>query len=305
MGTVLEMTVAARDEAAAREALEEAFRYVERLESLLSSHDPESEVSLLNRAAGRGPQRVDPRLAELLSDALEYAQLTRGAFDVTVAPLVQLWTEAGRRERLPTEEELERARLLVGAQRVRILEDGRVELPREGMALDFGGLGKGFALDRALLRFVERGFRDVLLSFGQSSAWARGTPPGAEGWRLLLRGPAEGYLGVLSLRDQALSVSSSLGQWTEIEGERYGHVIDPRSGRPLRRLALAAVVSGNAALAEVLSTALLILDEAEGLALIESLPQTEALLVEGTGRRATTSGWLDVTSYEEVGVEER
>jgi thiamine biosynthesis lipoprotein len=300
MGTVLEITVATHDEPAARDAIEEAFAYAKTLESLFSHHDPESEVSQLNAAAGRGPQVVDPRLVELLFQAVDYATLTGGAFDVTVGSLIELWTEAGRRQRLPTQEELVAARLRVGAERIRMWDDVRVELPEAGMSIDLGGLGKGFALDRALLRLLKRGFENVLLSFGQSSAWATGAPPGEAGWRLLLRAPLDGFLGVMTLRDQAFAVSSSLGQWTEIQGQRYGHVVDPRSGQALTRLVQAAVVSEDGTLAEVISTALLVLDEEEGLALVESLPGTEAFVVETGGRRTMTSGWLETTRYQEI-----
>ena len=129
----------------------------------------------------------------------------------------------------------------------------RAALAHEGVSVDLGGIAKGWALDRMLPLLRERGIERALLDFGQSSVWALGAPPGAAGWRLLARGPDEGALGVLTLSDQALSVSGSLGQWVEIGGRRYGHVLDPRSGLPLERRRQALVVAPNAALAEALS----------------------------------------------------
>ena len=299
MGTVFEISVVARDQAAARSQIEAAFDRAAQLERLLSSYDPQSQVNLLARRAGsRVP--VDARLADLLQLAVEYAELTGGSFDVTLGPLVTLWNEASRRDRLPTEAELAGALRLVDAGRIRVYPDGSAELPLEGMSLELGGIAKGYALDLLAPELWQAGYTDALLSFGQSSVWALGAPPGHKGWRLLLRDGRGGFSGVLTLKDRAFSVSSSLGQWTEIAGQRYGHVIDPRDGFALSESRQAAVVAPSATLAEALSTALLILDVAEGLALVEDLAGSEALLIDERGRRAQTSGWLRATHFERL-----
>jgi thiamine biosynthesis lipoprotein len=298
MGTVLEATLVARDAQAGRAALDELFAVAERLDSLLNVWDPESEASRLNRAAGRGPQRVSPELAAIVADSLAYARLTRGSFDPGVRPLVELWTRAAERDAPPTAEELAAARARVGAQHVRVTAGGEVELLREGVSLDFGGVAKGWALERMLPGLRARGVEAALLVFGQSSTWALGAPPGERGWRLLARGPDEGFLGVLTLRDRALSVSGSLGQWFEIGGRRYGHVLDPRSGQPLLRRRQALVVAPDAALAEALSKALLVLGEDEGIALVHAQPGCAALLVDADGGRWETPGWAEAVSFE-------
>jgi thiamine biosynthesis lipoprotein len=145
----------------------------------------------------------------------------------------------------------------------------------------------------------------ALLSFGQSSMRAVGAPPGARGWRILLRrpdvadGPRESaFAGVLTLRDRSLSVSGSLGQWVEIAGRRYGHVIDPRSGRPLERRLVSAVVAPDATLAEALSKALLVLGEDEGMALLDGLPEVEGWLADADGRQWSTRGWAEAVRFE-------
>ncbi|MGH7336078.1 MAG: FAD:protein FMN transferase, partial [Myxococcota bacterium] len=166
-----------------------------------------------------------------------------------------------------------------------------------GGAVDLGGVAKGYALDRARERLGAR-VDAALLSFGQSSTWAIGRPPGASGWRLLARGPDGGFAGVLTLRDRALSVSESLGQWNEIDGRRYGHVLDPRTGEPLVHDREALVVTRDATLAEALSKALLVLGPAEGIALIEAWPDAEALLLDANGQAWRTRGWQDATRFE-------
>jgi thiamine biosynthesis lipoprotein len=159
------------------------------------------------------------------------------------------------------------------------------------MAIDLGGIGKGYALDRLTSLLRSQGLSQALLDFGQSSIWALGIPPDAEGWHLLVQQPDGETADLITLRDQALSVSGSLGQTFVVNGDRYGHVIDPRSGEPLRRDLLACVIAPSATQAEALSKALLILGEHEGVALLQRFPGVEGLLVEAGGRRWMTPGW--------------
>jgi thiamine biosynthesis lipoprotein len=297
MGTVLEITLVAADREQGRAVLDELFALAERLEAVFTTWRPESDLSRLNAAAGAGFQSVDVELARLLRISARYTELTRGSFDVTVGPLVELWREAGRRGTLPTAQEIERARQKVGAHQLRLGHGGRVALAA-GSSVNLGGVAKGYALDRMLLELDRRGIERALLSFGQSSTWAVGRPTDAPGWRLLALGPADAPLGVLTLEDRALSVSGSLGQWVEVDGRRYGHVLDPRSGQPLTRRRQALVVTRDASLAEALSKALLVLGEQEGMELIEAQPDCEALLADADGRSWRSPGWDTVTRFE-------
>jgi thiamine biosynthesis lipoprotein len=292
MGTVLEIEIAARDEAAARAVLERCFARVAELERLFTRFDPESALSRLNRAAGRGSIEVDPALARILADSRGYASLTRGSFDVTVGPLVALWWEAGRRGSAASADEFAAARARVGSDGIELSPDAsRAGLARAGMSVDLGGIAKGWALDRVAEILAAEGVTSAFASFGGSSFLALGTPRGESGWRVLLRDAGGGFAGVLHLRDRSLSVSGSLGQSVEIAGRAYGHVIDPRSGEPLVRAAEAAVVAPTGALAEALSKALLVLGHDEGIALLEDLPEVEGFVIDANGRTRGTSGW--------------
>jgi len=233
----------------------------------------------------------------VLAASLSASALTGGAFDVTVGPLVSLWIEAARRDALPSEEALSAARARVGAAGIRLHGGGRAEL-RAGTSVDLGGIAKGYALDRMRPVLEAHGVEAALLSFGQSSTWALGTPPDAAGWRLLARAPGGGFAGLVTLRDQALSVSGSLGQWTEIAGRRYGHVLDPRTGRPLVRRRQALVVAPSATMAEALSTALLVLGEDEGLRRVAAQPGCAGLLLDADGGRFATPNFEEVARFE-------
>jgi len=302
MGTVLELTLLGHDAAALHRARADALALVERLEGLFSTWRPGSDVSRLNAAAGGAALAVDPEVAALLSRSVELARATGGSFDVTVGPLVALWADAAARNALPLPDALAAARARVGPDRLVVEQGsagGRVALA-SGSAIDLGGVAKGYALDR-VREELGLGVEAALLSFGQSSTWAVGRPPDAEGWRLLARGPDGGFAGVLTLRDRALSVSGSLGQWSEIAGRRYGHVLDPRSGRPLTRRREALVVANDATAAEALSKAVLVLGPVDGIALVEEWPEAEALLLDGDGRAWRTRGWDAATRFEPVG----
>jgi thiamine biosynthesis lipoprotein len=297
MGTVLEASVCAPDRAAGEALLRDLFADMAALERSFSIFDPASEVSALNRAAGRGPQKVSPELARLTADSLALSAETGGTFDVTVGPLVALWKLAGQSGRRPDAAELAAARARVGAGQVTAdVALGTVELRGAGAALDFGGIAKGWALDRACERLRAAGVTRAMLSFGESSLAAIGAAPGWDGWGVALTDASKGFAGTVELRDGSLSVSGSLGQYVEIDGRRYGHVIDPRSGEPLESARVAVVLTRDGARAEALSKALLVLGEKDGIALVESLG-AEGMLRDEGGASFETSGWRAASHY--------
>jgi thiamine biosynthesis lipoprotein len=294
MGTVLEITLSEDH----RGELGALFKRADALEQVFTSFDPASELSELNRGAGGGAQTVSPELAQLLADAIRYNEVTRGSFDVTVGPLMTLWAEAGRRGSPPSADELARAQAVVGTRHLRADPAGpTAEIRIRGASVDLGGVAKGFALDDLGEGLHQRGVTRALLSFGQSSVLALGAPPDARGWRMRVRGADDDTAGFVELRDVSLSVSSSLSQLVEIGGVKYGHLIDPRSGQPLQRRGVAAVIASSCARAEALSKAMLILPPDEGLALLESLDDAEGLLIDFDGAQRMTSGWQSATGF--------
>lgn len=298
MGTILQLELCASDEARRAQGLDDAFATAHHLDALLTTFADDSPVRRLNASAGRGPVALPPEVVEVLAAARSAQHLTRGTFDVTIGPLVALWRDAATSQQLPADESIAAARARVDASRIALGEDGSSAALRDpAMAVDLGGVGKGYALDRIAGRLRAIGIHDALLDFGRSSVWALGHPPDAAAWRLLLQHPSGDTLGVIELRDVALSVSGSLGQSTTIAGRRFGHVVDPRTGWPVTRDLLAAVVAPRAELAEALSKALLILGERDGIALLERLDGVEGLLVEAAGARWATSGWEDATGF--------
>jgi thiamine biosynthesis lipoprotein len=242
---------------AARDALAE----VARLEDELSVFRDTSRVSDLNRRAAREPVEVDAGLFALLELCRTLSEETAGAFDVTSGPLSSCWRTARRDGRLPAANEIERARQTAGIHRVVLDAAARsVVFTAPGVAVNFGAVGKGWALDRAAELLAARGVRHALLSSGGSSARAVGGR--GRGFEIDLRarrgGADGGRLARAWLREGALGTSGSGEQYLEIDGQRYGHVIDPRSGWPASGVLSASVFAAEAAVADALSTAFLV-----------------------------------------------
>ncbi len=300
MGTVFQATLC-QAEPPSEEQLsatwDEVFAAARRFDALFTTYTPHSPLSHLNAQAGQGLQTVPAEVSDIVRLSQHYTALTNGAFDITVRPLLRLWRQAATTQTQPAAAAIRHTLRFIGSHKLRFAAPHRVGLPASGMALDLGGIGKGYALDRIAKRLYEQGRPNALLNFGQSSLWALGRPHDGEGWRLLLRQPNGEIVGLATFSDQALSISGSLGQSLKVAGQRYGHIIDPRTGRPVQRDLLACVVAPSAAQAEALSTTLLILGEQEGLGLIEQLDGVEGLLHEAQGKQWMTTGWKRVSRF--------
>ncbi|CAG0959441.1 FAD:protein FMN transferase [Phycisphaerales bacterium] len=264
MGTRFEAVLVGEDEFALRSAGEAAFEEIRSLHARLSAFEQGSVVSLLNQRAAAGPVRVAGDVFGLLSLCRGVWEASGGAFDPTVGPLMRLWgfrQRGGEDWNPPTDAEVEAARARVGMNLVQLdAESWSVRFSRPGVAVDFGAVAKGYALDMCAEVLRERGVACAFVHGGTSSISAIGAPPGAAGWVVEVKSPIEGVGSKrVSLRDESMSVSAPHGREVMVRGERLGHVIDPRTGRPARGAALAAVVSRSGALADAWSTAGLVL----------------------------------------------
>jgi FAD:protein FMN transferase len=264
MGTRFEIALYGERPGYLKAAGEEALNEIARLDAQLSFYREESDITDLNARAPYGSVPVDPRLFALLRRAAELSEQTEGAFDITIAPLLRCWGFVGASGQMPQEGEIEAALACTGMQHV-ILDEANtmVRYDRPGVMLDLGAIGKGYAVDQAVELLRENGITSALLHGGTSSIYAIGTPPDADAWSVALQrpfAPSEAApLTTIALRDAALSVSAPHGKWFQSEGRRYGHVIDPRLGRPASRSLLAATVTDSATDGDAFSTALLVL----------------------------------------------
>ena len=273
MATRFEVVLHGEDPARLRAAGEEALQEVERLDALLSLYRPESEISAVNRRAAEEAVRVSPTVFDLLQHARRLHEETEGAFDITIAPLVECWGFRSGSGAVPAAAALSEARSRVGFHLVHLdAAASSVRFARGGVRLDLGAIGKGFAVERAAAILREAGVTSAFLHGGTSTIYSLGHPPDADAWRvgihsdptrtgkldLLKLNPAATSGMVVPLKDEALSVSAVWGKSFASGGRRLGHVLDPRTGQPVQGAVLAAVVHPSATETDALSTALLV-----------------------------------------------
>jgi thiamine biosynthesis lipoprotein len=256
MACRFEMTLPAEDPRGTEDALA-ALDLVDRLEAQLSVYRADSAVSDLNRRAAMAPVRVDPHLFALLRRAARLSALTDGAFDPTAGPLVRCWGFFERAGAVPEPAGLADALARTGIRQLHFGRDRTVTFARQGVELNLGGIGKGYALDRAGRLLRRRGRRCALLNGGSSSVLAIGHPPDQDRWIIGLRDPArrERRWALLRLADAAVATSGVAEQSFVADGRRYGHLLDPRSGQPVDGRLSVTVVASCAAEADALATA--------------------------------------------------
>jgi len=269
MATRFELVLQGVDTIALRAAGEEALAEVGRIENQLSLYRPGSEISQVNSRASRGAVQVSPEVFSLLQHAAKMTAETDGAFDITIAPLVRCWGFMGANGQMPSPEEIAVARETVGMNLVELDAARRtVRFTREGVMLDLGAIGKGYAVERGAELLREAGVTSALFHGGTSTTCAIGHPADDDAWRVSFDVP-ERYGGTslpilpeMRLRDVAMSVSAIWGRAFQSGKKTFGHVIDPRTGMPVEGTLLTAVVLPSATETDALSTALLTLGRA-------------------------------------------
>ena len=280
----LEVVVAAPDSAGAAAALARAFAVADSVDRLVSPHFAGSEVARINAAAGREPIRVSPWTEILMATALEWAARTGGAFDPTVGPVIEAWGFSGDQPAVPTNEKLEAAQRLVDWRKVRHDRAAHtVFLADSGMVLDLRAMAKGFALDRMRERMTAAGATGGVLDFdGDVVFFGPGTESKEDLWPIEIPNPYDPTRSFarFELPGGSISTSSYYDRMIEIEGEQYGHVVDPRTGWPVRGLASVSVYAQNAFINDILSTALFVMGPEEGRRFAENLDDVETLFVE-------------------------
>jgi FAD:protein FMN transferase len=283
MGTLFRIVLYAPDAAAARAAADAAFARIATLDHIMSDYRADSELTRLSQHAGGPPLAVSQDLWNVLGRAQEISRQTRGAFDVTIGPLVLLWRRARREHELPDPPEIAAARKLVGFRLIHLDSAHRtVQLSKPGMRLDLGGIAKGYAADEALALLKRRGLTRALVAAGGDIALGD-APPGIHGWRIGiedLEKPGGTPSQYVRLASAGISTSGDSEQHVEIQGIRYSHIIDPRTARALTGARSATVIAPNDAAADALATAACVLGPEAASKVIRSTPGV-ALLYKG------------------------
>jgi thiamine biosynthesis lipoprotein len=285
MGSSFEITVVAEDEDFAKESLAIAKKEIIRIENLISSWDQKSETSRINRNAGIAAVEVSKELFDLIFRAQQISKLSSGAFDLTFAAVDKLWNFDGRESEMPNPDTLKASVFNIGYQLIELDEESlTVFLPKKGMKIGFGAIGKGYAADSAKQLLVERGvLGGIINASGDMNTW--GTKPDGSSWTIGIVNPMNNkkVFSWFSLEHNAVVTSGDYEKFTQINGRRYSHIIDPRTGIPSQGIVSCTVFSGKAELADAIATAIFVMGVESGLFLIDQLPDIEAILIDDSG----------------------
>jgi thiamine biosynthesis lipoprotein len=302
MGTEFAVYLYARNESAARDATDDVFDEVDRIEQELSNYRETSELSRINREAAAGPVTTDPETFHFLERSQYWSTASGGAFDISVGPLMKSWGFYRHAGRIPSDEELEHLRPMVGTQSMLLDAATRtVKFRAEGVELDPGGIGKGFAVDAAVVVLRAHGVRAAMISAGSSTIYALGRPPGRQGWKVVVPGisPNSPPYSTVLLRDTSLSSANCSEKNFTVSGHLYCHIMDPRTLRPVEGRVHVSIIDPSATTSDALSNVLFVDTPDESLAFLErNAPEARALIVSGTAAapRCSTFRWRGNTS---------
>ncbi len=246
MGSTYSVVVYGSDEARLRAAVQDASDEARRLDNLLSNYIQASEWSQVNREASRKPVRISTELFQLLSACVDYSRESDGAFDITVGPLMKVWGFYKGSGHLPHRAEVRGAMAAVGYRNLLLdAENHTVRFAKEGVEIDPGGIGKGYAVDKMVAVLKDDGVTSALVSASGSSIYGLGAPPNEAGWKIKIRDPkdASKIVAEVMLHDSSLSTSGNYEKFFFAEGKMYSHIMDPRTGYPSEGMLAVSVVS--------------------------------------------------------------
>jgi thiamine biosynthesis lipoprotein len=279
----------AGEQHSAAETAVQALDLVEELEEQLSIFRSESQITRVNRLAAEKPQSVSPDVYQLLTLAKQIWRETNGAFDITSTPLSKVWGFHTRQSNLPLAADITSAQQTVGCQFLQ-LKNNAISFDHPQLAINLGGIGKGYALDRCHQHFAGQQIESYLLHAGHSSILAHGNRKKAttknRGWQIALRHPLipQRQLANFWLRDRAIGTSGDANQFFYHQGKRYGHVIDPRSGWPVQHTLSATVITHSAASADALATAFFVIGPEHATRYCQQHPDTSFIIATPSER---------------------
>ena len=288
MGTFAHIVAVAEDKGTAKKCVQAALEEIRSVDDLMSDYKSDSEISRLNRVANEKAVQVSDSTYEVLQRSIEFSEMTGGAFDITVGPLVALFREAKENKVAPGKQQIALARSKVGFEKLKLDNENKtVQFSAKGMLLDLGGIAKGYAIDKAIEAARRCGATGAMVDIGGDVRCFGLPPEGKDNWLIGLQDPnsvIEGMAGgglllVLKITNAAVATSGDYQQFVLIEGKRYGHIMDRRTGTSAEGLSSVTIIADNATDADALATSVSVMGAEKGLALIEKLSNTEAILI--------------------------
>lgn len=285
MGSRFDVTVVANTAEEGKDAIDLAISEITRIEKLISSWDIQSQTSAINHNAGITPVVVDQELIDLIERSLSISKLTDGAFDISYASMDRIWKFDGSMLEMPEKEKIKASVAKVGFQNIHINRSNRtVYLKQKGMKIGFGGIGKGYAADKAKALLMKKGIpAGIINASGDMNTW--GTQPDGTYWKVAITNPMDKNksYGLLAIENKAVVTSGNYEKYVSFNGKRYAHIIDPRTGYPASGIVSVTVFAPKAELADALATSIFVMGIETGLNRINQLPEVECIIVDDSG----------------------
>ena len=291
----------------AKNAVDESQKRLQELNNMASTKIDTSDVSKINNAAGKNYVKVHPEIIKMLVASQRYSKISNGVWDITVGPLVNLWGIGTDTEKKPTDVSIKSKLPLVGYNKVSINEkDNSVMLMQPGMAIDLGGIAKGFAADEVDKIYKKYDIKNGLISLGQSSIYGVGKNGKGSPWSVGIKHPrsdeSDNYLGIIRITNQGISTSGDYQRYFIQNGKRYHHILSPSTGYPVDNgvMSVTVVIDGsvpdNGMLADILSLTVFGLGPEKGINLINSMPKVSCIVTTTNYKIYTSSGYKDKIS---------
>jgi len=293
MGTEVQIVIRAdsHTRVKALQAAHDAVAQIVRIEALMTDWNESSELSAINRAAGEQPVKVAAELLGLLQRSKQMSEITSGAFDVTYAGAGQFWDFKARPPQVPAPEVISKAIAFIDYRALELdLDAGTAFLTKKGMRIGLGGIAKGYAVDCASELIRKAGFKNHAVKAGGdmkvSGLWDKKL------WSVAIRDPRDraNVVAVLPVSNSAISTSGDYERFFELDGVRYAHIIDPRTGYPVQHMRSVTIVSKESWYSDAIAKGVFVLGVEKGLKLIEALPEVEAVVIDGNGDLFMSSG---------------
>ncbi len=291
MGTLVSISISNTDPEKANRAADLAFQEIRRIEQIMSTYLPESEISLINRSAGKEWRSVHPEILFVIQEALGYSRLSNGAFDITFKPLTRLWNFEPQ-SRPPDPKAVRELLNLVDFKSVLIDKEKRVLLKKEGMAIGLGGIAKGYAVDRAMSVLEAQGIEDAIINAG-GDLRVVGRRSSTRRWRVGIQDPRNevAVIETIHVSGGAVATSGDYEKFFIDQGIRYHHILNPRTGFPARGCRSVTVICPTAMMADAMATSVFVLGPEKGMELIRQLPDLEGMIVNDEGNIMKSEGF--------------
>ncbi|WP_109851935.1 FAD:protein FMN transferase [Aquimarina sp. AU58] len=290
MGSRFDITVVEKDKTTANQYIDIAIEEIQRIEKLISSWDKNSQTSLINDNAGINPVKVDAELFDLIFRAIQISKLTDGAFDISYASMDRIWKFDNSMKEMPSEEEIKASVARVGYKYI-VLDKKKstVFLTQKGMKIGFGAIGKGYAADKAKNLLISKGVKaGIINASGDMNTWGK-QPDGSE-WKVAITNPLNknNAFALLPVVEKAVVTSGNYEKYVILNGKRYSHIIDPRTGYPSTGVVSATVFAPKAELADALATSVFVMGIETGLNRINQLKGIECIIIDDQGNIHTS-----------------